>query len=123
MGEKTDPTPRHASEADRHYKAAETYANAETEEQFRRAKDNLDKAAEAHVYSRHGKRISKALVKKAAEGIRLGRPPGTTKMDPARVLKVVEQTGSAKRASAVLGIAVRTVRRYAKRARHDRAPR
>jgi hypothetical protein len=99
---------RPASALERLTEAAIAYAEAEEDDEFRRARDNLRKSAAAYAVRHPGETVREALARAKAQGVRLGRPP---KLTPEKARELVDSAGSIKRAAAMLGVSRRTVRR------------
>lgn len=106
---------RPKSKQERVYEAALTYAGAESDDEFERARENLRKSSIAAGQAFVSELTREALARLREQGVRLGRPP---KVEPAQVAEAVSRAGSAKRAASQLGVSLRTIRR-ALRAHRD----
>lgn len=83
------------------------YADADTDEDFRRADENLVKASARAAYEAVSERIRRGIAERRARGERVGRAP---KVEPERAARLAARVGVAK-AAALLGISQRTVYR------------
>ena len=113
-GKVVGATPRHESAWDRLTEAAITYADradAWNKAEFAKAKDQLRKAAKAYGPTDHAARTREGMQKARAAGVLIHRPP---KLTPAAAMAALVKEGSAKRASAKLGVSLRTLRRALK---------
>lgn len=110
-GKAVGATPRHATTWERLTEAAINYADAVEQEEFARARDQLRKAAKAYGPDDHRHRTKAGMERAKAAGVVIHRPP---KVTPVEVMEALKQAGSAKRASARLGISLRTLRRKLK---------
>lgn len=109
--------------------AAIAYAEADDDDDFLRARDNLRKSIAACAPSMRDdlrrELISKltrlALDALKARGVKLGRP---SKVHPAVAEKTVEEAGGVRKAAAVLQVSVWTIRRALRRGQKgiDSAP-
>lgn len=86
--------------------AALRYAEADEDEEFDRARDNLRKRAAAFGARFISEATKEALARRRAEGAKLGRP---TKLNPDTVLRLVEDLGGRRRAAAALGVSRWTI--------------
>lgn len=93
--------------------AAIVYANAEEDDDFARARDNLRKAASAYGGMSVPELVRRALEEARQRGVRLGRPP---KVEPELVAKMVLEVGGLDEVAARLSVSVWTVRRALRRA-------
>lgn len=87
------------------------YANAESDEDFQRAKDNVRKAALTYGRVRHAEKTRQALAEAKASGTRLGRPPAVDAREAAQqaALAGLSETALA------LGVSVSTIKRALRR--------
>ncbi len=86
--------------------SALTYAAAEEDGEWERARDNLRKSAAAYGRTHFATRIREALAALKARGVRLGPPP---KVEPEAVVKVVAELGDVAQAATTLRVSERTV--------------
>lgn len=109
---------RPKSPLERLTEAAITYAEADGDEDYARARENLRKSSVAYAPSARAEIISQltreALAKLKAQGVTLGRPQ--KEVDHAQLVLEAE-SASARAVAAKLGVSVRTVWRALKRAR------
>lgn len=84
------------------------YADAEDDDDFAHARDNLRKAAAAYGSSATSELVRDALAKLKAAGVKLGRP---RKVTLELVAEVIVREGRVCRAAAVLGVSRWTIRR------------
>ncbi len=116
-GEKRTVTKRPASALERLTEAAIAYAEADEDEEFNRARDNLRKSAMSYGQRGVGELIRERLAEARARGVRLGRPP---KLDVASVEILVVQWGGVRSAARALGVAASTVVEALRKARQDK---
>lgn len=88
--------------------AALAYAEADTDQDYDRADDNLIKSAAAARCAAIGKLTRDGMARLKAQGVHVGRP---SKVDPELAAQAVAEAGSMKRAAVALLVSVRTVRR------------
>lgn len=100
---KTNPM----SPLERLTEAAISYANADSDDEYDRARDNLRKAASAFG-NKAGEAIRIALADLRARGIKLGRP---RKIEPEVAVRLAEQTKSIRKTALMLGVSRKTVQR------------
>lgn len=113
---------RPKSPSERLYEAALAYANADGDDDYFRARDNLRKAAAAAspaIRAEVDRELRSELTKKGLErvraaGVHIGRP---SKVHPAIAEKTVESVGSIDRAAALLRVSPSTIFRALKRVR------
>ena len=101
---------RPATPIERVREAALTYAevDAEDDDAFRRADDNLRKAAIAYGAREVIDRIRKGLERRRQAGLHVGRP---RKVEPKAAIDAVTETGSVQKAATKLGVSRYTVGR------------
>lgn len=88
-------------DVERLQESALTYAGAESDEEWRRARDNLRKSAVAARPAILSELIRAALLSLKAKGVKLGRP---RKFDPVAVAQMVESVGNISRAAVLLKV-------------------
>lgn len=93
--------------------AALAYADAEGDDDFERAKDNLRKSAAAANPAVIAELTRAALAKLKRRGVKLGRP---RKVDPADAVRILSEAGDIAEAAMRLQVSVKTVRRALRRA-------
>jgi hypothetical protein len=111
-GQSLSPLAHRPSNAlERLTEAAIAYAEADEDEDFARARDNLRKAAGVYGRRHVGERIRERLAELRAAGVRLGRPP---LVDKAVVQHLAKEVGVGK-AALLLGVSRVTVWRVVRR--------
>lgn len=90
------------SPAEKHVEAAIELADADGDDDFRRARDKLQYAGEVQTWHRHGKRVAAGLKKRKASGKPVGRPP--VDLTPADVLREIRAEGSLRAAARALHV-------------------
>jgi hypothetical protein len=103
---------RPQSSLERLTEAALTYAGAEEDEDFARARDNLRKAAAAYGGKSMGDVIRERLADARTRGVRLGRPP---LLEPEQARLMVVAAGGVGKAARVLQVSRFTVFRALRR--------
>lgn len=105
-----EPLAARPSGVERLTEAALRYAAAEGEEDFRRAKDNLRKAAVAVQTSKVISELTReALAQRKAAGARLGRPPKVTTEQVIQAYLANPNAGT-RALAAQFGVCVQTIR-------------
>lgn len=99
---------RPRSPLERLTEAALAYANAESDDEFDRAKDNLRKSAAAFAPNDRSTAIREALAELKRRGLKLGRP---RKVEPEVAVRMVEQEGGVRKAALVLRVSRMAVSR------------
>lgn len=92
--------------------AAIRYADAETDEEFKKAKDVLRKAAQNYGPKHQHHVIAEGLWRRKAAGLPVGRPAKITR---AEAEAAVATNGGRRAAAKSLGVSPRTIRRALKR--------
>lgn len=99
---------RPASALERLTEAALAYAEADRDDDWERAKDNLRKSATAYAAKHVSEATREAMARLRARGIHVGRP---RKLDPETALRLVSEMGGIREAAIALQVSVWTVRR------------
>jgi hypothetical protein len=102
---------------DRLAEAIHSYVDAESDEEFSRARDNLRKVIAAARPSAIGELTREALAALKAQGVRLGRPP---KVKAEAAVLVIQAAPSVRVAAEQLGVSARTLYRLLRRVRTDK---
>lgn len=88
--------------------AVHAYSDADDDEEFARARDNLRKAAGAYGLRYHAERTAEGMAAAKARGVHVGRPPVH---DRAKVLEAVRLFGGVRAAARAMGMDRRLLQR------------